>query len=168
MAPLPTWLTDQTRTYSHPAPDPTPPTDARVGDLWWIRNDEGERALVAIILIGDGDRIGPLDRMSISLCTTDFDMASDESLLFTAVETGAPYPVLVTGMVGPIERSQLLARVGHLPVDPDGLEEAIECGAYAPDLLARRGLPLHGRSDTRVALLEDECERLWRFLAPLD
>ena len=168
---LPTWLLEA-RTGAGARPSaPTPPEAAQAGELWLIGNVAGERALVAIVLLDD--RVvflarrhrGPRLLLSIALCTEP-DIATDQSLAYSAAETGAPYPVLVhTDLCGPIERTQLITRIGALPGSIDALARATEWGDFAPALDGRRGLPLAGPHDTRIAVLDAEAERLWRFLA---
>jgi hypothetical protein len=162
---LPAWLVEalvaDRQRPSQPAPEPTGPPIA--GDLWWARGDKGARRLVAIIEAVPEAPEGP--SFQVVLVSPEIELAYDQTLEFRAEETGLPFAILVeTGLLGPVLAPVLETRAGQLPIDLAVLADAAQWGEFDPALDGRRGLPIRGPHDARLAPLEAELEDLWALI----
>ena len=156
-----------------PNKDISDPVTPAPGELWFIRSEEdpAERALVCVIESDAARGRGRPDHpvhASVAFTDTDLESATDGDLCY-ALGEAAPWTLRVsTNLVGPVRLSSFAYRVGRVPTDPNLLREAVLFDRFAPELAARRGLPLHGPHDTRLASLEARLDEMWQFfLAPL-
>jgi hypothetical protein len=117
------------------------------GELWLASAPAGERIVVAILMVERESAHEPI--CSVALVSNDLEMASDQSLCFASGEA-APFALMVClDLVGPALRSDLVRRVGRLPLERELFLRAALEDEFDPALAARRGLRLRGRDDPR-------------------
>ena len=118
---------------------------------------EGTKRLVLLLSIDEKRQYA-----RAVLVSTEPELATDHSLLFAGAEIGAHFSALVQAdLVMPIWLKQLGPRVGQLPIPLGPVVAAAEHNRFAPELAARRGLPLAGPHDSRVKPRDQEVDELW-------
>jgi len=137
---------------------PAPPSPS-AGELWFAASESGARR---ILLLLSTDAEHGLARAAIT--STEAEVATDASLVFSAQEVGTSFAVVVqTDLVMPVWLRQLGPYVGRLPIPVELIQQAAESRDFAAELEARRGMPLHGPHDTRVAVRDQELDELWEI-----
>ena len=137
---------------------PAPPSPS-AGELWYAAGESGARR---ILLLLSTDAEHGLARAAIT--STEAEVATDASLAFSADEVGTSFAVVVqTDLVMPVWLRQLGPYVGRLPIPVELIQQAADSRHFAAELEARRGMPLHGPHDTRVAVRDQELEELWEI-----
>jgi hypothetical protein len=153
-----TWLQDLLRVYAR-RPTPRAPQSPSPGELWYASGDAGVRRILLLLAI---DHERGLARAAIA--STEPEVATDASLVFSADELGTPFDVVIeTDLVMPVWLRQLGPYLGRVPISIDSVQRAADTGIFAVELEARRGMPLHGPHDTRVATRDQELEDLWEI-----
>ena len=143
---LPAWLT-KALVYLRPLRPATAPVAA--GDVR-ICESSARRCFVLVLRAEEQEALA-----QITLLGSDTALATDRCPVLPISLTGLPFPVVVTNLLGPVFRHQLLERYASLPVE---LFETVaraalgdRAGCY-PGL--RWGLPIAGRNDPRWAAYE--------------
>jgi hypothetical protein len=129
-----------------------------VGEVWMAIGEDGERVCACVL--------GPIAQMPgfllVAFADTDYETATDQDFCYAAGEA-APWMLRVSpNLTGAIKPAMLSKRVGVLPDNPVELRRAALGDAASPGLEARRGLPLHGPHDTRLAVRDEQVAALWR------
>ncbi len=135
------------------------PASPSAGELWYAAGESGARR---ILLLLSTDAEHGIARAALT--STEPEVATDASLAFAADEVGASFAVVVqTDLVMPVWLRQLGPYVGRLPVPVELIQQAADSRHFALELEARRGMPLHGPHDSRVAVRDQELDELWEI-----
>lgn len=154
----PAWLRDLVGKYARHAAPPAPQVPS-AGELWYATGDSSVSRLLFLLAI---DHERGLARAAIA--STEREVATDASLVFSADEVGTPFDVVIeTDLAMPVWLRQLGPYVGRVPISIESIHQAADTGTFAAELQARRGMPLHGPHDTRVAVRDQELEDLWEI-----
>jgi hypothetical protein len=104
------------------------------------------------------------DRLLVAFAHTEPEVATERHLRYTRGEA-APWPIVVaTDWTTAICGRRFLEQVGALPDgDLAPVLLASRSGRFTAALEHRRGMPLHGPRDTRLAVLDDLVDCLWRY-----
>ena len=152
----PAWLQDLIAEYSAPPAEPAPDSPS-AGEFWYATGESGVRRILLVLAT---DQSRGLARAAIA--STELDVATEQSLVFSSAEVGTAFNLVVeTDLVMPVWLRQLEPFVGRVPISVEMIRQAAEARQFAPELEARRGMPLHGPHDTRVAVRDQELDDLW-------
>jgi hypothetical protein len=132
------------------------------GELWFITpTDETGPNIFVCVLSTEAEWRG---RLLVAFAHTEPEVATEHHLRYTRGEA-APWPVVVaTDWTAAISGRRFLERVGALPDgDLTPVLLASRSGRFAAEIEHRRGMPLHGPHDTRLTVIEDLVDCLWRY-----